>query len=181
MMKYEHFLLFYDAVAEKEPRDVKEEGLTIGKCCSDSAAGKDNSQLCTLQLLQNYAKAYHSLSSHSKTTAFISAFRQLDLSKIDKISERQVLAGDPTFISLTQMQGKQTRDRNEYTITCTSMFLLCTYMWVTIKVHMHIDCQFFLELYSHLFYLAPLWSLSHVLILKSNRFNLIKTSPPHSL
>lgn len=143
-MKDEHFLLFYDAVAEKEPRDVKEEGLTIGKCCSDSAAGKDKSQLCILQLLEAYAKAHHSLSSHSKTTAFISAFRQLELSQIDKLSERQVLAGDRTFISLTQMQGKQTRDRKEYTITCTCMLLLvCTCMWVTIKVHMHIDCQFF--------------------------------------
>lgn len=143
-MKYEHFLPFYDAVPEKEPRDVKEEGLTIGKCCSDSAADKDNSQLCILQLLQAYAKAHRSVSSHSNTTAFISAFRQLQLSQIDKISERQVLAGDPTFISLTQMQDKQTRDRNEYTITCTRMLLLvCTCMWVTIKVHMHIDCQFF--------------------------------------
>lgn len=50
-MKCEYFLPFNDAVAEKEPRDVKEEGLTIGKCCSDSAADKDNSQLCILQLL----------------------------------------------------------------------------------------------------------------------------------
>lgn len=134
-MKYEHFLLFYDAVAEKEPRDVKEEGLTITKCCSDSTAGKDKSQLCILQLLQAYTKAHRSLSSHSKTTAFISAFRQLELSQIDKILERQALAGDQTFLSLTQMQGKQTRDRKEYTITCTCIILLvCTCMWVTFKV-----------------------------------------------
>lgn len=114
------------------------------KCCSVSAAGKDNSQLSILQLLQVYAKAHHSLSSLSKTTAFISAFRQLELSQIDKISKRQVLTGNPTFISLTQMQGKQTRDRNEYIITCTCMLLLvCICMWVTIKVHMHTDCQFF--------------------------------------
>lgn len=82
------------------------------------------------------------LSSQTKTTAFISAFRRLQLSQIDKILERQVLAGDLTFTSLTQMQGNQTRDTNEYTNTCTCMLLLvCTSMWVTMKVHMHISCR----------------------------------------
>lgn len=75
---------------------------------SNFAAGKENSQLCMLQLLQACTKAHHSLPSQTKTTAFISAFRQLELSLIDKISERQVLTGNPTSISLTQMQGKQT-------------------------------------------------------------------------
>lgn len=62
----QNFLLFYDTVAEKEPRNVKKDKLTIGKLCSNSAAGKDNRQLCMLQLLQACTKAHHSLSSHHR-------------------------------------------------------------------------------------------------------------------
>lgn len=53
-------------VAEKEPRDVKKDELTIGKLCSNPAAGKDNRRLCMLQLLQACTKARHSLSSHHR-------------------------------------------------------------------------------------------------------------------
>lgn len=56
----------FDTVAEKEPRDVKQDELTIGKLCSNSAAGKDNRRLCMLQLLQTCTKARHSLSSHHR-------------------------------------------------------------------------------------------------------------------
>lgn len=45
-------------------------------------------------------------------------------------------------------------------------------------MHMHVGdhqstltANFFLEYYSHLFYLALLWLLSHVLILKAIDFN----------
>lgn len=69
-MKCEHFLVCYDTVAEKQPKDVKKDKLTISKCCFNFAAGKDNSQLCMLQLLQAYTKAHHSLSSETKTHCF---------------------------------------------------------------------------------------------------------------
>lgn len=136
---------FMTPLLKKNQEMLKKDELTIGKLCSNSAAGKDNRQLCMLQLLQACTKAHHSL-----TTAFISAFRRLERSQIDKILERQVLAGKPSFISLTQMLAKQTRDTNEYTNTCTRMLLLvCTSTWVTMKVHRHINCRaganFFLE------------------------------------
>lgn len=63
-IRVEDVFLFYDTAAEKEPRDVKKDELTMGKFCSNPAAGKDNRQLCMLQLLRACTKAHHSLSSH---------------------------------------------------------------------------------------------------------------------
>lgn len=43
-------LCFMTLLLKRRAKDVKKE-LTISKCCSNFAAGKENSQLCMLQLL----------------------------------------------------------------------------------------------------------------------------------
>lgn len=150
-MKYEISFCFLTTGAEKEPRDVKKKKKTLKQqvsCAPNSAAGKDHRQF--MQAAAAAASGLHQSSPQPSllTTAFISAFGgRLRLSQIDKILERQVVAGErhPSHLWHRCRPNRQEIQMKTQTHERACFYWCAQARIAIIKVNCRAGASFFLE------------------------------------